>query len=166
MKALSTELALLAIAIVGSTLPAPLVSAQGKAGASKWEYRILTKGEVLELGNKDLTAGLNKLGDEGWELAAVDSAYLFKRPKGPSRQQVEAALKERVALAEAEVEQLKERVAWVTRMARKGFVAEQQLEADKAALQVAEVILDRARRELAMAAEAKAPEKLPHPKEK
>jgi hypothetical protein len=166
MKAMSTELALLAIAIVGSTLPPPNVSAQGKAGASKWEYRSLTKGEVLELGNKDLTTGLNKLGDEGWELAAVDSAYIFKRPKGPSRQQVEAALKERVALAEAEVEQLKERVAWVTRMVRKGFVAEQWLEADKASLQVAEVILERARRELAKAAEAKAPEKLPNPKEK
>jgi hypothetical protein len=112
MKAMSTELALLAIAIVGSTLPAPLVSAQGKAGApSKWEYRILTKGEVLELGNKDLSTGLNKLGDEGWELAAVDSAYIFKRPKGPSRQQVEADLKERVTLAEAEVDQLKERMS-------------------------------------------------------
>jgi hypothetical protein len=164
---MSTELALLALAIVGSTVPPPFVSAQGiTVTPSKWDYRVLTKGEVLELGNKDLTTALNKLGDEGWELAAIDSAYIFKRPKGPSRQQVEAALKERLALAEAEVEHLKERVAWVTRMARKGFVAEQRLEADKAALQVAEVILDRARRELAKAAEAKAPEKLPNPNEK
>jgi hypothetical protein len=40
----------------------------------KWEYKVLTKDEILELGNKDFTAGLNKLGDEGWELIAVPAA--------------------------------------------------------------------------------------------
>jgi Bacterial type II/III secretion system short domain len=40
----------------------------------KWEYKVLTKGEIAELANKDFAAGLNKLGDEGWELIAVPAA--------------------------------------------------------------------------------------------
>jgi type II secretory pathway component GspD/PulD (secretin) len=44
---------------------------------------------VFELGKKDFAAGLNKAGEEGWELVAVLPAhqggqpeYYFKRPKG------------------------------------------------------------------------------------
>jgi hypothetical protein len=65
----------------------------------KWEYKVLTKDVIAELANKDFAAGLNKLGDEGWELVAVEPAqagargagaggrgareaeYYFKRPK-------------------------------------------------------------------------------------
>jgi hypothetical protein len=46
---------------------------------SSWEYRILMKEQIIELGKKDLTAGLNKLGEQGWELAAVETAFIFKR---------------------------------------------------------------------------------------
>jgi hypothetical protein len=162
MKAALTGFALLVALVACSTLPAQYTA----AGPSKWEYRVFTKVEVLDLGNKDLTTGLNKLGEEGWELAAIDSAYIFKRPKGLTRQQAEAALKERITLAEADVDQWKERLAWVTRMARKGFLTEQQLETDKAKLEVAEKILDRARRELGGMASPKEPEKLPKPKDR
>jgi hypothetical protein len=65
----------------------------------KWEYKVLTKDEIAGLSNKDFAAGLNKLGEEGWELVAVEPAqagargagaggrgareadYYFKRPK-------------------------------------------------------------------------------------
>ena len=65
----------------------------------KWEYKVLTKDEIAGLSDKDFAAGLNKLGEEGWELVAVEPAqagargagaggrgareaeYYFKRPK-------------------------------------------------------------------------------------
>src|SRR5262249_25272463 len=63
---------------------------------SKWEYRVLTKEQLAELGKKNLAAGLNKIGEEGWELVTVQSGpareggargfsegpaeYYFKRP--------------------------------------------------------------------------------------
>jgi hypothetical protein len=47
--------------------------------APPWEYQVLPKERVLELGKKDLAAGLNALGAKGWELAAVDNGYIFRR---------------------------------------------------------------------------------------
>jgi hypothetical protein len=57
----------------------------------KWEYRVLTKDEITELSNKNFAAGLNKLGEDGWELVAVEpgfsnppgkpAEYYFKRAK-------------------------------------------------------------------------------------
>jgi hypothetical protein len=70
-------------AAVGEEAPKPK-----PALGPKWEYRVLAKREVAELGKKDLAAGLNKLGDEGWELVAVEPqagrssgqpTYYFKR---------------------------------------------------------------------------------------
>lgn len=51
-----------------------------------WEYKALVKSQITELGKTDLGAGLNALGDEGWELVAVDAGkgqatYIFKRAK-------------------------------------------------------------------------------------
>jgi type II secretory pathway component GspD/PulD (secretin) len=59
----------------------------------KWEYKALTKAQVADLGKKDFAAGLNKLGDEGWELVALEpglegrsgrssgqTTFYFKRP--------------------------------------------------------------------------------------
>jgi Bacterial type II/III secretion system short domain len=52
-----------------------------------WEYKTLLKSQITELGKTDLGAGLNALGDEGWELVAVDrpekgtATYIFKRVK-------------------------------------------------------------------------------------
>jgi hypothetical protein len=81
---------------------APPVAADQKRGARvKWEYKAISPHAVENLapkGSKDkLTEGLNILGDQGWELVAVQpgavmsgfngkigsmpSTYLFKRAK-------------------------------------------------------------------------------------
>src|SRR5262249_27297507 len=130
----------------------------------KWEYRILTKEQVLELGKKDLTAGLNALGDEGWELVAAEPSYIFKRPKGPSLRQVEA-IKRQLLLARSDVEMWKDRVAWAERMVKKGYLTERQLQADQARLKAAEAALEALEKELKTSpADPKpVPEKEPKP---
>lgn len=50
-----------------------------------WEYRVLARGQIQGLAEREkdsLTAGLNKLGAEGWELVTIDRGadYVFKRP--------------------------------------------------------------------------------------
>ncbi len=58
---------------------------------TKWEYRVETRNALAALGSDSLAVGLNKLGAEGWELAAIDTtakatpkgpnpAYIFRRP--------------------------------------------------------------------------------------
>jgi hypothetical protein len=113
----------------------------------KWEYRVLTKEQVLDLGKKDLATGLNQLGEDGWELAAVDGAYIFKRPKDLNRRSLED-VKSLVALIESDVEVLKERVAWAERMAKKAYLSTSQVEAERVRLKRAELALERARKEL------------------
>jgi RNA polymerase sigma factor (sigma-70 family) len=80
--------------------PAPSPAEPKRGVKVKWEYKAISPEEVRKLaakGAKDrLTEGLNQLGDEGWELVAVQpgapsalggsmgslpSVYLFKRPK-------------------------------------------------------------------------------------
>jgi hypothetical protein len=123
----------------------------------KWEYRTVSKEQLLELGNKDLAAGLNKLGDEGWELAAVDGAYIFKRTK-PGPTQIEDA-RRRVSQGEADVEGWKERIAWSERMVKKGYLTDRHLQEEKVALQAAESLLDRARKDLKALSPEPKPEK-------
>src|SRR5437763_1903891 len=60
----------------------------GHGPVMKWEYAVHGANEVTKLGGGQLDAGLNKLGDEGWELlsvtgAAHGSTYYFKRARGP-----------------------------------------------------------------------------------
>jgi hypothetical protein len=76
--------------------------AQQRDVGPKWEYKALTRHNIEKLARKDstdrLSDGLNVLGRDGWELAAVDlsvyfpqesslssggslSTYLFKRPR-------------------------------------------------------------------------------------
>jgi hypothetical protein len=76
-------------------LPGWPVPAQEKpAAARKWEYNILTTIEIEKLSGQQagaLVAGLNKLGEEGWELVAIEPGhvpppvrlprYVFKRPR-------------------------------------------------------------------------------------
>ena len=65
------------------------------ADAPKWEYKTLTREDVSDIGKADFDAGLNKLGDDGWELIAVEprgrpegwgtagrTVLYFKRPAG------------------------------------------------------------------------------------
>jgi hypothetical protein len=49
----------------------------------QWEYKVATFAEIRKLGRDDLTAGLNRLGGDGWELVGMDgsSRYVFKRPR-------------------------------------------------------------------------------------
>ena len=113
----------------------------------QWQYRVLTEEQVIALGNKDLGTGLNKLGDEGWELVAVGAHYIFKRPKDQVQKQV-AEIKQRIAVAEADVEAWKEHVAWSERMLRKGYMTEKHLETERAQLAKAQTVLDVARESL------------------
>jgi hypothetical protein len=72
--------------------PAPEKTAPA---AVKWEYKIQTRAAIEELGDSDFEAGLNKLGDDGWELFVTPTGgtgsastrsktaeYYFKRAKG------------------------------------------------------------------------------------
>jgi Bacterial type II/III secretion system short domain len=85
-------LALFALGAVTCLAEAPAGKA---AGRPQWEYQTLTRDKLAELGKSDVTAGLNKVGDDGWELVAVTPAqearpgtpsrpaeFYFKRPKG------------------------------------------------------------------------------------
>lgn len=135
----------------------------------KWEYRVLTKEQVADLGKKDLAAGLNQLGDEGWEMVAIEvgksTEYYFKRPR-PNLQ----GLKERASAAEADVALWRERLGWTERMLRKGYVSEQQVLAERAQLKHAEAALEEVKRDLERATKdpTKPPEKSdkPEPKER
>jgi hypothetical protein len=148
MKAVLTGFGVLVLGVASVAAQLPAVSAAGKPDAGpKWEYRVLTKAQVLDLGKKDLATGLNQLGDDGWELVAVDAAYIFKRIKNPSREHV-AEIQRRIALIESEVDILRDRVAWAQRMAKKGFLSDRQLDAERLRLQVAESVLDEAQKEL------------------
>jgi hypothetical protein len=75
----------------------PCVLPSGAAGQPaatrvKWEYKVLSTSAIEKLGGEDgMAAGLNKLGEDGWELVAIDPGhvpppvklprYVFKRPK-------------------------------------------------------------------------------------
>ena len=152
---------LLVVAVVGWALPAAVVAAPPET-ETQWEYRVLTREQLIDLGKKDLTAGLNRLGEDGWELAAVESGYIFKRPR---QQKTLEGIKRQLAAIAADVEMLKDRAAWSKRMVQKGFLTEQQAQADVQRLKEAESALEKAKKELeAFPAEPKpAPEKKPNP---
>lgn len=81
----------------GGFAPAPEQPAF--AAPRRWEYGVYTYADILGKGDDDFDAGLNKLGDEGWELVSIDfgvisapgsfksstrsrrSTFYFKRPK-------------------------------------------------------------------------------------
>jgi hypothetical protein len=133
----STAVKLLAIAVVAAFSQ---TAARAAEGTPQWEYRVLTKVQILDLGKKDLAAGLNKLGDDGWELAAFDAAYIFKRPKAEQTRPIAAKL--RLKIAEADVGQQRERVQWSKRMVKKGFIPENQLKDEERLLRELELVLE------------------------
>jgi hypothetical protein len=144
---MATGLLLLAL---GLTVGSPLAvrSAEPKPEpAVKWEYRVLSKEQVLEAGKKDLTAGLNALGDEGWELVAAEPAYIFKRPRGPGPKQAEEVRRQALQ-TRSDVEAWKDRVSWAERMVKKGYMTDHQLQAEQARLQAAEAALRALEKEL------------------
>lgn len=53
-----------------AAVPAP------DARSFKWEYRAIPEADLINLSDeKTLEAGLNKLGNDGWELVAVRPTY-------------------------------------------------------------------------------------------
>jgi hypothetical protein len=147
------------LALAGSTKN--VGAGEEPAGRARWEYRVMSKDQVLELGKKDLAAGLNQLNHDGWELAAVDGAYIFKRRRVLNQSAIEQ-LKLRLSLFETEIEMRKERLGWSERMARKGFLSDSKVQAEKLLLKDAEAAADQARRELD-ALNLPPPQKLPLP---
>ena len=75
MKCIRVVIALLVLAF-GTVTITTLEAQDRPGGAGKWEYRLLSKDRILELGKQDLVAGLNKLGQEGWELAGIDGVIV------------------------------------------------------------------------------------------
>jgi hypothetical protein len=134
--------------VIAACAAVQAATAGGPGVPLKWEYRVLTREQLLKLGNADLPAGLNRLGGEGWELAAVEQpgVFYFKRPAlpAPTPDRVDE-LKARLSLAESEVEMLKDRTSWAERMVKRGFISQEQLQADRARLQAAQIQLERAR---------------------
>ena len=48
----------------------------------KWEYKVINQDAIIKLGKGDITAGLNVLGNDHWELVSiVAESYFFKRPR-------------------------------------------------------------------------------------
>jgi hypothetical protein len=149
VRVISRGAILLTVGIVlGTGQSIPSSAAEWKPdGIAKWEYRLVTKEQLLDLGKKDLAAGLNQLGEEGWELVAVDGQYIFKRPKYQDRKQRQEILRQ-IAVAEADVAAWKDRVAWAERMFKKGYLTERHLQTEKAQLTKAETALEQARKAL------------------
>jgi internalin A len=67
--------------LAGNPVAATAQKAAIEAGPkTQWEYKVLAKDQVNELGKGILAAGLNQLGQKGWELSAVDNgSYILKR---------------------------------------------------------------------------------------
>src|SRR5690348_10416453 len=107
MKAISLTLVLIAVVACGAL---PAAEKQPEA-SPKWEYQVLSKDKVLELGQNNLAAGLNKLGLLGWELTGIDGSYVFKRPvPGTGAAVSPKALKDiqnRISFAEYDVEAMR-----------------------------------------------------------
>jgi hypothetical protein len=135
---------MLTLAMVTGSAP---VTATPPKSTIRWEYRTLTKDQLMNLGKKDLAAALNRLGEDGWELAAVDGIYIFKRLRGPVYRRAED-IRDHIKIREAQVEQQKDRVAWTERMGKKGFLATTQIQFERDWLQRLELALARACREL------------------
>jgi hypothetical protein len=144
-----------ALGVVAGVPPAS-ASGQGVLAAppAQWEYRVLTREQLAELGKNDPAAGLNALGEEGWELVAVEPAvaarpaqFYLKRPKG-LQQTLRESLRRQVAWAESEVQTCRDRVAWSERMVKKGYLSDQHLQGERLGLRRAEAVLEEVQREL------------------
>jgi hypothetical protein len=63
---------------------------RGGPAHPQWEYLVKSRPDIEKTGEGSLPAGLNKLGEEGWELVSAEPAqatgrsqeYIFKRSKG------------------------------------------------------------------------------------
>lgn len=129
---------------IGSQKPA--LSVDDKT-APKWEYRVVPKEQVVELGKNDFAAGLNKLGEEGWELVVVDGGYIFKRPRSQNDREI-AELKLRIAILNRDIELQKERLSWSNRMVKMGYLSNQALVAEQERQERFELVRDKLNKDL------------------
>jgi hypothetical protein len=111
----------------------------------KWEYRIVPGDQLPDPRSRDLTSSLNKLGDEGWELIAVQPVYIFKRP---NNQRQAEDIKRQINRLQAELDTWKNRITWTRLMAKKGFLSKNEVELEEALLRDVEIALERAQKEL------------------
>jgi hypothetical protein len=52
----------------------------------RWEYKVVSEADILKLGKDDLAAGLNKLGEDGWELVAFEKTrFILKRQNSSAK---------------------------------------------------------------------------------
>lgn len=83
----------------GFSRPGPEPAAAPAPAPRRWEYGVFTQADIVNKGEDDFEAGLNKLGDDGWELVSIDfginstpgsargssrsrrPTFYFKRPK-------------------------------------------------------------------------------------
>jgi hypothetical protein len=146
---------LLGVALI---LQFPVQGQETPAGSRRWEYRVLPREQIVQLGQGDITAGLNRLGEEGWQLVAIEPGTLpgknartthfyLQRPSVPPGDRP-AAVQKRLAAAREDVALRTQRLAWTERMHQKGFAGKAQVEADKAELRKAQAALERAEQQL------------------
>jgi hypothetical protein len=103
MKRYVIPITLLAVLPVTAWMLRPVEAAPAlKEASPKWEYKAIYRDDLLKEGkklvetdqeDKLLTAGLNPLGDEGWQIVATEVSsgaqfrggqrivYVFRRPK-------------------------------------------------------------------------------------
>jgi hypothetical protein len=157
-------LGLMVVFAIGWQVPA--LRADDKP-VTKWEYRVVPRDQVAELGKNDLAAGLNKLGSEGWELVVVDGGYIFKRPRAQNDNEI-AELKLKVNILQSDFEMQKERLAWSERMLKMGYMSNQAVGAERERLRRIELVLEKTRKELeTLSPPPKEPiEQAPQPKER
>ncbi len=147
---------------VAVALASPFAQEAPSSSPVKWEYRVLSRDQIAELGKNDLAAGLNRLGEDGWQLVTVEPAftpeknstvparaaqYYLIRPKDYPRIQRETAQR-RVASAKADLEMCEDRAAWSERMVKKGYLTATQARVDQEQLRRARAALEAAEREL------------------
>lgn len=137
---------LLLLALSSGAWQVNLLSAEESPDAVvKWEYRVLTEPEVLAIGKHDFTAGLNTLGEQGWELIAIDVTNIFKRP---TQQRNIKNLEAQVAAVKAKLAMQRNRVVRSQLMADKGYQSQKEFEAERHWLKVLEIDLATAQQEL------------------
>ena len=70
-----------AVLVIGVAVALASAFAQEAPSSSpvKWEYRVLSRDQIAELGKNDLAAGLNRLGEDGWQLVTVEPAFTLEK---------------------------------------------------------------------------------------
>jgi hypothetical protein len=59
--------------------PQLLPSIEPGLARPRWQYKVVPEADVLKLGKGDLAAGLNQLGESGWELVAFEKTRFIPK---------------------------------------------------------------------------------------